>query len=125
MHRPFPELRSMKPTTTNRDHVISVATAAMQRLQLQADHPEALPEELRLAPGAEAAAEMADALRRSLHWAKTEERALARRGQLDDLSPDVPYVSRDPILALVQSGINAAEPTHDVPAFAAAEAELV
>ncbi|HET7460156.1 MAG TPA: metallophosphoesterase [Longimicrobium sp.] len=113
----------MKAATTNRDHVLSVATAAMQRLQLQADHPDALPPELRLAETSAEAAELAHALRRSLHWAKTEERALAQRGQLDDLQPDVPYISRDPVLSLVQSGINASPaPEAAVPAFAAHEA---
>jgi Calcineurin-like phosphoesterase len=112
----------MKAATTNRDHVLNVATAAMQQLQMQADHPDTLPEQLRLAPDAATAAQLAGALRRSLHWAKTEERDLARSGQLDDLRPDVPYVSRDPVLALVQSGIDAAPAPTAVPAVAAAEA---
>ncbi|HEU0054331.1 MAG TPA: metallophosphoesterase [Longimicrobium sp.] len=108
----------MNAAATDRETVLRVAREAERRLRAEAapDTPN-----VHTANSVEAGA-LAAQLERALTWAATDEERLAAEGEIEDLEPGMEYISRDPVLSLVQSAIDAgALPAADVATAAAAE----
>ena len=96
----------MKKAAADRDTVLAVMRAKLA--ELEAQPPTTIFTAASEAPAGEAISNerLAQLLREGLQWAETEEPRLAAQGEIDDLKPGVDYISRNTVIALVQSALN-------------------